>query len=55
MVDKKQKTEMTIAQETRGKFFYDLAKCVFVGLVVGGVLLLREQGVTLASVGYIII
>lgn len=53
MVDRRQKSEMTVAKETRGKYFYDLSKCVFVGVVVGGILFLREEGITLVSIGYI--
>ncbi len=41
-----------IGRETLGKFFYDLAKIVFTGLVVGGAFsLVTEQNVR----GYIIL
>lgn len=41
-----------IGRETLGKFFYDLAKIVFTGLVIGGAFsLVTEQNVR----GYIIL
>lgn len=41
-------------REALSKFFYDIAKCIFVGLVIGGILLLRDEDYSPWAISFIV-
>lgn len=55
MVAKKERQPLSVDRETLGKYFYDLSKLVFGGMVLGGISVMRNEALSLSNITYFIL